>query len=339
MNKQNINEWKSVLNADPIDWLLENDNPSVRYFTLTDILELPESDLDVSKAKDAIMNNGVVPQILAKQEKGGYWGSPEDFYIRSKYHGTVWTLIVLAELGASGEDERIRQTCEFILEVSQDRASGAFSYQGTPKNGGQHSAVIPCLTGNMVCSLLKFGYLDDPRVQRGVDWIVTYQRFDDMIEQAPKGWPYEREPCWGKHTCSMGIIKTLKALAEVPPAARSMSIKKTIEDGAEFFLQHYVHKRSHAPDQVSKPGWLKFGFPLMYQTDALEILGILTQLGYHDDRMKEAVDLVISKQDEQGRWKLDSTFNGRFLVNIEQKGKPSKWVTLNALKVLKRFYR
>ena len=75
----------------------------------------------------------------------------------------------------------------------------------------------------------------------------------------------------------------------------------------------------------------------MYQTDALEILGILTTLGYRDERMQEAVDLVISKQDDDGRWSLENTFNGRFQTNIEQKGKPSKWVTLNALKVLKSY--
>jgi len=76
----------------------------------------------------------------------------------------------------------------------------------------------------------------------------------------------------------------------------------------------------------------------MYQTDMLEILDILTSLGYRDERMQEAVDLVISKQDDLGRWSLERTFNGRFQTNIEQKDKPSKWVTLKALKVLKRFY-
>jgi hypothetical protein len=103
-------------------------------------------------------------------------------------------------------------------------------------------------------------------------------------------------------------------------------------------LRHHIYKRSHDLSRVSKPSWLRFGFPLMYQTDALEILGILTKLGYKDERMQETVDLVISKQDVQGRLKLESTFNGRFQVNIERKGELSKWITLNALKALKRFY-
>jgi len=103
-------------------------------------------------------------------------------------------------------------------------------------------------------------------------------------------------------------------------------------------LKHHIYKRSHDLSLVSKPSWLRFGFPLMWQTDVLEISGILTKLCLKEERMQEAVDLVVSKQDDHGRWKLESTFNGRFQVNIEQKGKPSKWTTLNALKVLKRFY-
>ncbi len=136
----------------------------------------------------------------------------------------------------------------------------------------------------------------------------------------------------------MGVVKMLKALAEIPADKRSGDVKKAIEAGAEYMLIHHVYKRSHNLKRVSKPGWKKFGFPLMYQTDVLEILGILTRLGYRDERMQEAIDLLVSKQDKQGRWKLENTFNGKFIVDIEENGKPSKWVTLNALRVLKPYY-
>jgi len=331
-----MSNWKSILKEDPTEWLLEKDNPSVRYFTLIDILGKPISDPIVLEAKNEIMKAGVVSQILTKQEPGGYWGIAEDFYIRSKYKGTVWQLIILAELGADSKDKRIKKACEFILENSQDRQSGGFAYYST-KSGGGHSGVIPCLTGNMVWSLIRLGYLEDLRVQQGIDWIVKYQRFDDRIKEAAKGWPYDTKlQCWGKHTCHMGVVKALKALAEIPTDRRSNNVKRKIEAGVEYILAHHVHKRSHALNKVSKPSWLQFSFPLMYNTDALEILGILTKLGYKDRRMQEAIDLVIAKQNEQGRWLLENTYNGRFLVNIEQKGKPSKWVTLNALKVLKK---
>lgn len=327
------------MKANSIEWLLEKNDPSVRYFTLIDILERPEDDSKVIKAKEEIMETGLVPKILAKQEHGGYWGKPEDFYIRSKYKGTVWQLIILAELGADENDKRIGKACEFILENSQDRQSGGFAYFSAKDGGGDHDKILPCLTGNMVWSLVRFGYLDDFRVQRGIDWIVTYQRFDDAIEELPKGWPYdEHEKCFGRHTCHMGVVKALKALAEIPPSKRDENVKNTIQNGVEYILRHHIHKRSHDLSRVSKPGWLKFGFPLMWNTDALEILSILTKLGYKDERMQEAVGLVISKQDEIGRWMLESTFNGRIQVDTENKGKPSKWITLNALRVLKRFY-
>jgi hypothetical protein len=294
----------------------------------------------VREAKAEIMKTGVVPKILDSQASGGYWGIPEDFYIRSKYTGTVWQLIILAELGAEETDSRIIKACEFILENSQDRKSGGFAYFGAKDGcGGDHAKIAPCLTGNMVWSLIRLGFLEDARVQQGINWITRYQRFDDAIEEPPTGWPYDRYPkCWGTHTCHMGVVKTLKALAEIPIAQRSREVQKTIESGAEYMLKHHIYKRSHDLNSVSKSQWLSFGFPLLWNTDALEILGLLTNLGYRDKRMQDAVDLVKAKQEAQGHWLLETTFNGRFRVNIERKGKPSKWITLNAVKALKRFY-
>ncbi len=335
-----MESWKSILHADPIEWLLEKNNPSVRYFTLRDLLEKPEMNSEVKEAKQNIMEFGVVPAILEKQTKEGYWSEPERLY-SAKYKGTVWQLMILAELGADRKDSHIRKACEFIFSRSQDVESGGFAYSSSvKKGGGRHSEVIPCLTGNMVWSLIRLGYLTDSRLQQGIEWITNYQRFDDRISEVPKGWPYDRlkTGCFGKHTCHMGAVKALKALAEIPENKRTIAVKRTIEKGAEYFLLHHVFRSSHKLNHVPKPGWLKFGFPLMYQTDVLEILGILTHLGYKDERMQEAIDIVVSKQNSEGRWILENTFNGRFQVNIEQKEKPSKWITLQAVRVLKRFY-
>lgn len=145
-----MSKWKPLVRSDPTGWLLEGENPSVRYYTLTDILEKPRNDPETCTARSMIMQEGVVPKILAKQRRGGYWETAEDFYIRAKYKGTVLQLITLAELGAERNDERIRKASEFILENSQDRESGGFSYRSTPGEGGDHERVLPCLTGNMV---------------------------------------------------------------------------------------------------------------------------------------------------------------------------------------------
>ncbi len=326
------------LKANPLPWLLEEDNPSVRYFTLIDILGAPSRDARVMAAKKAIMEKGIVPKILAQQKKGDYWEKAEDFYVRTKYKGTIWQLIILAELGADGNDQRVKSAGEFVLRASQDRESGGFAYRGGPRGGGQHCAVIPCLTGNMVWSLVRLGFLDDPGVKQGIDWLTTYARFDDGADRAPTGWPYDkREPCWGRHTCHSGAVKILKALAEIPEKKRSREVRRTVEAGVEYFLRHHIFKRSHDLSKDVKPKWVKFGFPTMWDGDALEVFGILARLGFQDSRMRDAAEFILSKQDSCGRWALENTYNGRFRVDIEKKGKPSKWVTLLALKALKPY--
>jgi hypothetical protein len=319
-------------------WLSEEENPSIRYYTLVDLLGVPPRDRRVVAARKAIMEKGLVPKILAGQRKGGFWEKAEDFYIRTKYRGTVWQLIILAELAADGRDPRIESACEFVLRSSQDRRSGGFAYLGGARGGGYHSAVIPCLTGNMVWSLIRLGRRDDPRVQRGIEWLATYARFDDRIDRAPTGWPYDkRERCWGRHTCHSGALKTLKALAEIPETDRSAEVRRALAAGSEYFLKHRVFKRSRDPSKIVKPKWAAIGFPTMWDGDALEAFGVLAKLGYRDPRMRDAADLIRSKRDARGRWILESTYNGRFRVDIEKQGEPSKWVTLMALRALKAY--
>ncbi|MBI3761879.1 MAG: nitrogen fixation protein NifH, partial [Chloroflexi bacterium] len=82
--------------------------------------------------------------------------------------------------------------------------------------------------------------------------------------------------------------------------------------------------------------WFKFGFPLSYTSDVLEALLALTEAGYgRDPRLKNAIELALSKRDADGRWALKHSLNGKMWADIEVKGKPSKWVTLRAMRVLK----
>ncbi len=333
-----MKDWISALRADAVPWLLEEDNPSVRYFALVDILGLSRKDKRVAAARKSTMERGIVSKILSGQKEGGYWEEPEDFYIRTKYRGTVWQLIILAELGADGRDPRIRKAGDFVLEYSQDRQSGGFAYRGTGGAGGYHSAVIPCLTGNMVWSLIRLGRLNDPGVRQGIDWITRFARFDDGENPAPQGWPYERwEQCWGKHTCHSAAAKFLKALAEIPEGERSADVRRTIAGATDYFLRHHIFKRSHDLTKALNPKWTMVGFPTMWDGDALEVFGTLARLGCRDPRMRAAADLIVSKQDAQGRWPLENTYNGKFRANIEKKGRPSKWVTLLAVRALKNW--
>jgi len=317
--------------ADPIDWLLEEKDPTIRYLALRDLMRVKGKEL--SEAKGAIMASGPVPKILAKQQPEGHWGRAEDFYVRSKYKGTVWNLILLAELHADPEDPRVRQACESVLSWSQDRSSGGFAYMGTGEKGGRRSAVIPCLTGNMVFSLVRLGCQEDERVRQGLDWLARYMRFS-LEPMAGKEWPYVHDRCWRDHTCRSGAVKALKALAEVPERHRSAGMRRTIEEGAEFLLSQHIFRKGPGSQETSRPDWLKLGFPLMWNTDILEILDILTRLGYQDTRMHDALNLVLSMRQPDGRWLQENRSQWKFLVPFEKRGEPSKWVTLRAIRML-----
>lgn len=331
-------DWKSMLKADPTYWLLEKENPSVRYFTLRDILDKPEHNLEVQQAKHEIIQYGIVPDILRKQQEPMYLKTYPKFY-SDKYKGLVWQLIVLAEMGAKTNSQIIEQ-CEYLLNNSQETEDGGFAMNiAAKKGGGRITEVIPCLTGNMVWSLIHFGYLDDPRLQRAIHWITRFMRLNDGVENNPQIPPYDRyEICWGKHTCFMGVVKALKGLSVIPQEKRTNEVNDTINRIVEFLLIHHIFKRSHNLSKTSKPGWLKFSFPLMYQTDVLEILDILTELGINDRRMDEAIGIIITKQDDMGRWETENTSNtDRLLIPLEQKGEQSKWITFRAIRVLKRY--
>ncbi len=200
---------------------------------------------------------------------------------------------------------------------------------------GVPSYVIPCLTGNMVFALIKLGYLEDQRVQKAIDWIVKYQRTDDGDVLSSDEYHKKRPACFSKHSCHMGVAKSFKALVAIPKEKRSKEIKDKIIEFAEYFLIHHIYKQSHNLEKDSKPGWKKFGFPLMYQTDILELVELFQEIGLKDERLKDAINIIKEKQKDDGTWLLDNTYNGRTTIRIEVKGKPSKWITFKALKVLR----
>ncbi len=326
------------MNEKIIDWLLEEENPSVRYAALTSLCGFSAEDPEAKSARNAIMEQGIVPKILQRQNADGSWGIPERFY-DDKYEGSSWMLLILAELGADGADERIKAACEFILQHAYHRESGSFSHKESAQTkSGLFGGIIPCLTGNMVYALIQFGYLKDERIQKALDWICRYQRTDDGDPRPPVDPFIERfSACWGLHSCHMGVAKTLKALAVIPQNDRNEAVAAKIDQLTEYFLIHHLYKKSHDVNSISKSGWLKFGFPLMYQTDVLELLGIFADLHISDSRLEDAIAVVESKRSENGTWLMENSYNGKMLISIEHKGKPSKWITLKAMKILKTF--
>lgn len=121
---------------------------------------------------------------------------------------------------------QIKEQCEYLLKNSQETQDGGFSQNTAIRTGGGRiTEVIPCLTGNMVWSLIQFGYLEDSRVQKAVEWITNFMRFNDGVEVEKQVSPYNKiDMCWGKHTCFMGIVKTLKGLGSILVEKRSKEV-------------------------------------------------------------------------------------------------------------------
>jgi hypothetical protein len=329
-----MEKWKSYLKRDPTDWLLEEENPSVRYWTLRDIVGKTEDDAEVKKARAKIMESHIVKTILTKQNPQGFWVSPENLYL-PKYKATYHQLLILAELGAS-PCEKVRKAIEFMFNHCQ-YDSGHFSFSVIKTERGRKSKLVDgaCLTGNILRALIHFGYLKDERTQKTINFLK---------ENHDGGWPCRAYPIDRRKVfpekCYMGGVKPLLAFSLIPEKERSRDIKEIIKKEIEIYLENevYMYLKDEKGKRKEKFGWTRFGFPLFYQSDALEVSDMLTRVGVKDARMKKALDLVTSKQDDEGRWRLKNSFNGKMWVDIEKKGTPSKWITLKATRVLKRYY-
>lgn len=320
------------LQADPLPWLLEPDeaNPGVRYFALRDLLDRPADDPEVVAAQDAVMRTGPVPAILDAQYPEGYWVKPGPGY-SPKYRSTLWSVLFLAQLGADGKDERIHRAVEYVFAHAQAE-NGGFACNGRP------STTIHCLWGNMVRALLDLGYGGDERLDRAIDALARsitgegYEWYRKGGVQAPG---FVCSANYGL-PCGWGAVRALWALNRVPSAGRTPAVEAAIETCADFLLSYDVARADYPYKERINSSWFKFGYPLGYVTDVLLNLEVLSEAGCaKDPRLNDAVELVLSKQDGQGRWKMEYSYNGKMWADVEKKGKPSKWITLRAVRVLK----
>jgi hypothetical protein len=328
--------WKDRLKEDRTEWLLEPGDPSVRYWALKDLLDLEEDAPDVAAARDVIMESPTVAAILGSMNLEGYWENQDDMYL-PKYTASTHQLLILAELGAR-RTPMIEKAVEHIFRFQ--RNSGHFLTKLPKTERGRDSSVKDgcCFDGNILYYLIRFGYLDDPHTQRTLDFQAEYHDDEDA------GWPCRAYPINPDGVfpvnCYMGAAKVLKALSHIPEERRSPEIRRVIRREVENILDNNIYQYLRNPDgtRKDKAGWKRFGFPLFYQADILEILDTLTRLGVRDPRMKPSLDLVLGAQQGDGAWLLKDTFNGKMIVDIEEKHRPSKWITLRAMRVLKRFY-
>ena len=322
----------------PIDWLLKPDDPGVRYLALRDLIEADAKEL--ATAAKLAHSEGQIAQVLAKMKKEGYWEKPGAGY-SPKYTGTVWSLILLAQLGASLKtDNRIATACSYVLEHALTEG-GQFSVNGPP------SGTIDCLQGNLCTALLDLG-CQDTRLDKAFEWMarsVTGQGVAPVAHKeasvryyAGKCGPNFACGANNKLPCAWGATKVMLAFSELPEEKKTPLIRKAIQTGVDFLFSTDPAEANYPSGYNNKPSgnWWKFGFPVFYVTDILQIVEALVGLGYgNDPRLAKAIKTINEKQDDQGRWPLEYDYTGKTWVNFGAKQQPNKWVTLRALRVLK----
>src|SRR2546425_5832121 len=209
-------------------WLLRNENPGVRYWTLKDILGRSGSNTEVVSALNGIASWGPVAEYLKGQHPTGYWGDGEDVYW-PKWNATVWALILCAEMGVPGSNPSIKRGCEYFLKVmdGQDRSWPPPKYSDEDLRGWR-LVWEPCVTGNMARTLAEFGFENDPRVREMFDWLVKYQRDDG-------GWNCETEKRDGgavHHSSFMSTIEPLWAFSSLDPQKWPRGGREAVEKEA-----------------------------------------------------------------------------------------------------------
>lgn len=313
-----------------MDWLLEESQPAIRYLTLTRLLNRKESDSEVREAKSLIPTTGWAAQILARRDPGGWWFREKSLYT-PKYLATNWNLLALSDLGASRDTPEVAESCELWMARSPLKGGGVGGFSG---GNGHH-----CYTGNMARALILFGYREDPRVRKALDWLVRTAH--------PKGgwtcWSFGDGPAQGR---TLDAWEGLSAFAAYPRTLWTAAMKGCVERAAEYYLEHELHRQGtrYAP-------WYRFHWPVHYYYDLLVGLDLLTSLGYSDDpRLRFGLDLLRKKRRSDGRWNLDRNHpdpgptaarwyaahpNQRpTRLTFETAGRPSKMITLRALGVL-----
>jgi hypothetical protein len=308
-----------------LDWLLEPSQPAVRYLTLRDLLRSTGSDL--KEAERAIASKGWVADILATQNPGGYWADRENLY-RPKYVSTNWMLLTLSDLGMTKRDPRIAKSCALWMDRFS-RPDGGF-------DTGNSKASEHCLTGNTARALVRFGYVDEPRVRSAFEFLAKTQK-------ANGGWH-----CWGSNG-TIDAWEGLSAFAVYPRQKWTKSMKEAVERGCEFYLSRELSRQG-----AHYEPWFRFHFPYHYYYDLLLGLEFTTALGYTGDRrLGQAVAHLKRKRRKDGRWNLDAVhpdydnngklpdwwdkYKDRFRpFALETVGQPSRMITLRALVVLER---
>jgi hypothetical protein len=292
-----------------VDWLLDSD-PSIRWQVMRDLMNEP-ADV-VAKERSRVASEGWGARLLALQDPAGLWGGGALF---PEWTSTTHTLLLLRYMGLDPMSAQARRAVALVRDNAKWEHAGQAYFSGE---------VEPCINGKAVA----IGSYFRQDVKGVVDRLLSEQLSDG-------GWNCEAER--GSTRSSFNTtIDVLEGLLEYERATGvSAEVTAARREGHEYLLDRRMFRRLSTGEVVNED-WLRFSFPPRYFYDVLRGLDYLRSADAEpDERWAEGVDLVKGKRDKDGRWPLENPHPGAVYFDVDEgEGKPSRWNTLRAMRVL-----
>jgi hypothetical protein len=304
-----------------IEWLLDSD-ASIRWQVMRDLLGAPAAEVAAERAKVATQGWGA--QLLALQGADGSWAGTA---WNHGWDSTMHVLSLLREMGLDPTSDEARRAVGLVRDHVRwrgwdwDGTWRGWDFVGNPFFAGE---VEPCINGQVAASGAYFGQ----DIQRILNLLLNEQLADG-------GWNCEAANGSTRSSFNTTIC-VLEALLEYELAGGSSAeVTEACHQGQEYLLERRLFRR-RTTGEVVDPAWTRFSFPTWWHYDVLRGLEYLRRAGVTpDERVAEAIKLVESKRDSDGRWPLENQHPGTMPIEMDEgEGRPSRWNTLRALRVL-----
>jgi len=311
----------SEANQRTIDWLLDSD-PAIRWQVMRDVMHTPEKEF--SQEREKIASEGIGMQILALQGSDGTWSGAA---WNPGWNSTMHALTLLREFGLDPTSDAAIQALQLVRKKVTWKGCGP---EECDQNSFFAGEIEPCINGQVAASGAYF--------RQDVDGII--ERL--LREQLPDGgWNCDAE--FGSTRSSFNTtICVLEAILDYELSnGENPDVTNARQLGQEYLLDRHLFRRKSTGEIIERDRkggarWTYFAFPTWWHYDVLRGLDYLRMAKANPDtRVKEAIELVLSKRNPDGTWNLDTHYPGNMLVELgEEVGKPNRWITLKALRVL-----
>jgi hypothetical protein len=305
-----------------IEWLLDSD-PSIRWQVMRDLTGAPAAEVAAERAR--VATEGAGARLLALQAADGRWSGAA---WNRGWNSTMHVLTLLRELGLDPASDEGRRGVGLVRDHVTWKGCGPEECHDNPFFAGE---VEPCINGQVAAAGAYFGQDVRGLVERL------------LAEQLPDGgWNCDAENGSTRSSFNTTICVLEALLEHELSAGSSPEVTAARLRGQEYLLERHLFRRRSTGEVIERDRkggaeWSRFAFPTWWHYDVLRGLEYLRHAGVTpDERVSEAIDLVASKRDGDGRWPLEVRYPGVMPVEIDEgEGRPSRWNTLRALRVLK----